>query len=128
MSAGAVSEGLTATQRSAPKMACSRLSDCGRIGVADVAAGAIARPARAVVPAARVLRHVAADRALDCGSAATPPIRRPRAECRSARARPACRTTSVRVVIAPISRPSPTRADAFELGDAAQIDHVLTAA
>ena len=35
-----------------------------RIGVADVAAGAVARPARTVVPAARVLRHVAAKRAL----------------------------------------------------------------
>ena len=35
-----------------------------RIGVADVAAGAIARPARAVIPAARILRHVAADRPL----------------------------------------------------------------
>ena len=35
-----------------------------RVGVADVAAGAVAGPAAAVVPAARVLRHVAAERAL----------------------------------------------------------------
>ena len=34
------------------------------VGIADVSAGAIARPTRAVVPAARVLRNVAAERAL----------------------------------------------------------------
>src|SRR5205085_7124122 len=36
----------------------------GSVGVADVAAGAVAGPAGAVIPAARVLRDVAADRAL----------------------------------------------------------------
>ena len=46
ISAGAVSDGVTATQRSASRIACSRLTAVGRIGVADVAAGAIARPAR----------------------------------------------------------------------------------
>ena len=35
-----------------------------RIGITDVAAGAIAVPSAAVVPAARVLRHIAADGAL----------------------------------------------------------------
>ena len=37
---------------------------CRRVGVADVAAGAVAVPAAAVVPAARILRHVAAERSL----------------------------------------------------------------
>ena len=35
-----------------------------RVGIANVAAGAIARPSIAVVPAARVLRNIAAERAL----------------------------------------------------------------
>src|SRR4029078_11427821 len=35
-----------------------------RVGVADVAAGAIAGPPGTVIPAARVLRHVAPERAL----------------------------------------------------------------
>ena len=35
-----------------------------RIGVANVAAGAIARPTAAVIPAARVLRNIAAERSL----------------------------------------------------------------
>jgi hypothetical protein len=35
-----------------------------RVGVADIAAGTVAGPAAAVVPAARVLRHVAANRSL----------------------------------------------------------------
>jgi hypothetical protein len=33
----------------------------GRIGIADISTGTIAGPAGAVIPAARVLRHVAAD-------------------------------------------------------------------
>ncbi len=62
--AGAESDGLTATQRSAPRMACSRLMARRRVRVAHIPAGAIAGKAAAVIPAARILRNVAADGAL----------------------------------------------------------------
>ena len=62
-SAGAVSDGLTATQRSAPQRRVLAVLPFGRIRVAGVAARAIAVDAVAVVPAARVLADVAADRA-----------------------------------------------------------------
>src|SRR5207237_1047448 len=38
---------------------------CGRrVGITDVSTGTVAEPARAVIPASRVLRDIAADRAL----------------------------------------------------------------
>ena len=62
-SAGAVSDGLTATQRSAVEQRVLAVHALRRVGEAGVAAGAVAGQAVAVVQAARVLRDVAADRA-----------------------------------------------------------------
>ena len=78
-----------------------------RVGVADVAAGAIARPAGAVVPAARVLRHVAADRALVANLRRGDESAPPRPAAGSAPSPSRRWRSSVSVVIAPISRPPP---------------------
>ena len=77
----------------------------GRIGEADVAAGAIAFPAAAVIPAARVLRHVAADGSLVADLRGGGESRRPRAECCTSRAPADDAPLRSSVVIAPISSP-----------------------
>ena len=77
-----------------------------RVGVAGVATGAVAIHARAVVPAARVLAEIAAQRGRRCGSAGS---RRARRRAPAGRTSPAPRSLnaiSVSVVSAPISRPS----------------------
>ena len=62
-SAGAVSDGLTAMQRSAVEQRMLAVHAFRRVGEAGVAAGAVAGQAIAVVDAARILRDVAAHRA-----------------------------------------------------------------
>jgi len=62
--AGAVSDGLTRDAAVGVEDRVLAVHRGRRVGVADVAAGAVAGPAAAVVPAARVLRDVAAERAL----------------------------------------------------------------
>ena len=61
--AGAVSDGLTAMQRSAVEQRMLAVHAFRRVGEAGVAAGAIAGQAIAVIHAARILRDVAAHRA-----------------------------------------------------------------
>jgi hypothetical protein len=64
MSAGAVSDGIDGHAAVRAENGVFAIDGRGRVGEADVPARAIAFPAAAVIPAARVLRHVAADRSL----------------------------------------------------------------
>ena len=75
-SAGAVSDGLTATQRSAIEQRMLAVHAFRRVGEAGIAAGPIAGQAIAVIKAARILRDVAADGAGVADLRAGDPARR----------------------------------------------------
>ena len=111
ISAGAVSEGLTATQRSRAEDGVLAVHARGCIRVTNVAARAIARPAAAIVPTARHPARRCHQSSLDCGFAARPPTRRqPRPKREYFCRKTGCCTSSVSpVVMAPISMPSASR-------------------
>ena len=125
-SAGAVSDGLTAMQRSAIEQRMLAVHPFRRVGEAGVAAGAIAGQAVAVVEAARILRDVAAHRAGVADLRAGHPARRigqhavVRADHRAALD---LGQRGQRADLDAVRR----FADALQFGDAADIDHRLGA-
>ena len=99
-----------------------------RVRVADVAAGAVARPAAAVIPAARVLRHVAAERPLVADLRRGHQLRRLHQQPEllphhRMLARPRSASSC-----APISRPPLTSLIPRSSVDLAQVDHHLRSA